>query len=308
MYKPTLYLSRRANSNGCSSVDRSPGKARRKLGLLLAAGSAVLMGISLAFSSSAVTGVVISGETGEPVVGAMVYVQSALPFEEDGLSDYATTDLKGEFRVRTRGAMNALRAWKPGYALRKVPVDQFPESLRTHMVIRLRRLTQTNWVAEHHAFLYGFKSGDGFSFALGEPVSADNPQADIVLTQDATGATCVEALGRGGLLYQPANERIDLYNSPEAPSDGYVARLRVRHPTPGFLFARARDGIHYAKFALLVEMEVSSAQGTQFEVLEGSELVWAFQPDGTTNLETAPGKDMLFPVEAFGIRRETLGQ
>src|SRR5262249_45362595 len=147
-------------------------------------------------SGSVVSGVVVSQDTGEPVAGAMVYVHSAMPYEEDGLSSYARTDDKGNFKAQTRGTINALRAWKPGYALRKVPVDDFP-TLLSKAVIRLRPLTPTNGVMENDTFLYEFKSGGGFSFALGRRLSPDDPQADIAIAQEADGTIYVEALGDG---------------------------------------------------------------------------------------------------------------
>jgi hypothetical protein len=274
--------------------------------VVLSGGVLIFAGIFLFSRTLTLSGKVISAETKMPVEGALVYVHSGAPYEEDGLNTYARSDGNGSFTVAARGDV-LLRAWKPGYALRGVNLGNAPALSRREIIIELRELTHTNLVTEHQGF-YHFKPGDGFSFKLAKVVPGDSVDADIVLAQDLADRTTayLQVGGEGGITFQPWNNETDFDNSPEAPPAGYEQSNLVQ-PERGIHFVRTRDGKHYAKFMLLVDL-THPPSGSPYLDLEYSQLIWAYQPDGTRSLDIAPGKNLSFPVEEFGLKREALEQ
>jgi hypothetical protein len=265
-----------------------------------------LLGVSFVlFGSSTVTGKVISQDTRKPIEGAMVYVHSEMPYEENGFNSYVTTDVAGSFSANIRGNVSLIRVWKPGYAVRGIKAGN-PTLLET--VIKLRELSSTNLVTEHFEF-YNFSHGGGFCFALGKSVRGDSSDADIVITQDVNDRTTgyIEIRGEGGIIFRPWDEQTDFYNSPQAPDAGYEKRLAIPGAQEGLYFIRTRDGKHYAKFRLLVDL-AQPFKGSPFLDFEHSQLLWAYQADGTRNLDIRPSKNLSFPVEKFGLKRESLGQ
>ena len=260
----------------------------------------VMFGTSRAVN---ISGRVISANTKMPIGDVMVAVESGLSHEETGLGSYITSDSDGKFVAKARGKI-LVSAWKPGYALRSLSAGDASTAKDKEIVIELRELTATDWVPEHDAF-YKFNGNRGFSFLLGETVTANDVGADIVVAQNENepGTAIIETQGAGGILFQPFDDRIDFYNTPEAPLTGYQKRLYIDRETMGLYFVRTRDGKHYAKFRLLVDL-VHPPDGSAFLDLDSARLLWAYQPDGTRNLEIRPGKDLPFPLGKFGIKRE----
>ena len=166
----------------------------------------------------------------------------------------------------------------------------------------------SNLVTEHDEF-YNFSHGSGFSFKLGRSVHGDGTDADIVIIRDLNDKTSgyIDARGEGGILFQPWDEKTDFDNSPEAPDVGNEKRLKLIRPQEGLYFIRTRDGKHYAKFRLLVDL-AQPFNGSPFLDFEHSQLLWAYQPDGTRNVDIRPSKNLSFPVEKFGLKRESLGR
>jgi hypothetical protein len=235
----------------------------------------------------------------------MVYIHSGAPYEEEGFNSYAKTDVEGNFSATARGEVS-VRAWKPGYALRGINFGFVSTVLRRDIVIELRKLTATNLVQEHDEF-HEFGPGAGFSFKMGKVVSGDSSDADIIITQDVNDRTTayIETRRDGGIIFQPWDEKIDFDNSPEAPSDGYQQRVRLIKPQEGLYFVRSQDGNHFAKFRLLVDL-VKPSTGSSYLDFKSCRLIWAYQSDGTRNLELRPSEKISFPVEEFGMNRKLL--
>lgn len=252
-----------------------------------------------------ISGKVVSANTKMPISDAMVAVESGMSNEETGLGSYVRTDSEGRFVANARGRV-LLSAWKLGYALRSLSGSDVSAAKERDIIIELRELRPTGSVAEQDAF-YKLKSGHGFSFSPGELVSATRTDADIVLVQNAEDpiSSRLETQGEGGIIFQPFDDTVDFYNTPEAPSAGYQKQAYINRSQPGLYFVRTRDGKHYAKFRLLVDL-VYPPQGLPYLDFESARLLWAYQPDGTRNLEVTPSKNFPFPVEKFGLKRESL--
>jgi hypothetical protein len=107
--------------------------------------------------------------------------------------------------------------------------------------------------------------------------------------------------GQGGLIYQPYDNNADFYNTPEAPVAGYEKRLPLNRGM-GLYYVRTRDGQHYAKVRLMSGLKTTS-KGSDFSYYW---IQLAYQPDGTRSLEIQPSSDLPFPVEKFGISRQSL--
>jgi hypothetical protein len=71
----------------------------------------------------------------------------------------------------------------------------------------------------------------------------------------------------------------------------------------GVFYAITRDGKHYAKVRLITPAFKLADKPDRFIVYG---VQWAYQPDGTRNLEIAIGKEYMFPFERFGLKRDSL--
>jgi hypothetical protein len=273
----------------------------------LAAALLVLGSVFALLRFATIYGRVISANSKQPIQGAMIYIHSGMPYEEDGINTYATTDADGKFMANARGEVH-IRVWKPGYALRVINTGYLVTALRREIIIEVRELTSTNLVLEHPE-IYDLSATNGFSFVRGAPVNGDAHDADIVIVPDQVNKTAamIEGRGEGGILFQPYGEKVDFYNSPEAPQTGYRESVRVNDLRPGIYFVKTRDGKHYAKLSLTVYV-AEAPNGARYLDLKQSKLWWAYQPDGSRNLEIDPGKALNFPVEEFGLKRELLGK
>lgn len=268
-------------------------------------GGLVYFGV-LFVSSRTVTisGRVVSANTNLPISDAMVAVESGMPNEEMGLGSYVSTDSEGRFVAKARGRA-LIAAWKPGYALRSLSGRDVSAARDRDITIELRELTPTGSVPEHDEF-YKLKTGHGLCFSSGEVVSLKT-DADIVLvlnTQEPNSAI-LETQGDGGIVFQPFDDTTDFYNTPQAPSAGYQQQSSINRAQPGLYFVRTRDGKHYAKFRLLVDI-VYPPEGLPYLDFESARLLWAYQSNGTRNLEITPSKNFPFPIEKFGLKRESL--
>jgi len=243
------------------------------------------------------SGKVISAKTKMPVSDALVAVESGNPNDEIGMGDYVKTDSNGQFTAQAKGEAGA-RAWKSGYAMASVALGSVRNWWRKEIVIELRELTADNLISEYYPY-QGFGIGDGFSFLLGKVVSADSPAADIKLASTAnTNVITLEALGAGGIVFQPYAQGTDFYNTPEAPETGYARQWRIDSKQIGLYYVRTRDGRHFAKVRLVL------AATDPNKITYWPQ--WAYQPDGTRHLEIAVGKEYQFPFEKFGLQRESL--
>lgn len=287
-------------------TDKSLARLACMFGLIVA----ILCVSGLAFladfgKSVYVSGKVVSAETMMPIQGALVYVHSGTSYEEEGLNEYARSDSQGNFKAKARGTAS-VRVWKPGFAIRGMNVGSVSDAPRRPIIVELRPLTSTNWVMEHDEFVE-LKYGSGFCLKLGKVVNGDSADADFVLMKDVNDETnaYINAPGEGGIVFQRWDEKVDFDNSPSAPLTGYERSQKLVRAQSGFYYSRTRDGKHYAKFRLLINL-VESPDGSTHLGLNESRLIWAYQPDGTGNLEIAPSRKLSFPLEKFGINRESL--
>jgi hypothetical protein len=251
-----------------------------------------------------ISGKVVSAKTGQPVPDALVVVESVLPYPWDGpgLGKYVKTDDNGRFAAEVKGEV-VIRVWKAGFAMADVGLGSGWELAGREFVIDIRELASSNTVPEqNHKDV--MDTGDGFSFKLGKILSGDDQEADFRLVKDQkSGKVLVEALGEGGLVYQEYGKEIDFYNTPEAPISGYSRQLPADTGSMGIFYALARDGKHYAK----VRLRSGGPRRTgKFSDLSAYFIQWAYQPDGTRNLEISVGKEYMFPFERFGLKRDSL--
>jgi len=241
-----------------------------------------------------VRGKVIRADTGLPIENAFVAVESGFDWEEQGIGSYVKTDADGQFTAKARGSAS-IRIWKQGYALGGILVPNVADLDRHGVVIRVRELSASSLIPENND-REGWGAGDGFSFQQGKIVAADSEQADIALVDSGQGELFVESRGNGGLVYQAYDEAHDLYNTPEAPISGYESRLPL-NTGMGLYYVKTRDGKHYAKVRVMRGQKMTQ-HGSDFSYYW---LNWAFQPDGTRDLEIEPTK-LPFPFFKFGIK------
>ena len=253
------------------------------------------------------SGVVLAAGTKAPIEGALVAVESSNPNADKTSGSYVRTDAQGRFKAAVAGTSVSVSAWKQGYAMsgRIIRDSAAPDGV----TIELREMTPTNWVPNRDAF-YDLKPGAGFSFSLGKVVGGDSPEADVVISQKAgdVAAAIIEARGDGGIIFQPYDGGTDFYNSPEAPQGGYKTLERFdpsHNPSEdGLYFVRTRDGKHYAKFRLGVNVVKSPSGDMHLDFEHGARLMWAYQPDGTRNLELIPDEGVPFPFYKFNLHNE----
>jgi len=262
--------------------------------------------LTIHFFPARISGRVLSLTTGLPISGALVSVESGNDFDDMG--DYVKTDESGKFTARAKGSWVSVNAWKQGYAMNGALYGYALGRIGRENVIHLRELTLTNRLDEHDEF-YTLSPGTGFSFSAGKPVKGDSLEADFVITQNPNkkSVAFIEAPGEGGIQSQLINETIDFYNSPVAPVEGYQWRIAVPSYEGTLYFLRMRDGLHYAKFRFMTSV-ARPPQGAEYVDLENVRLIWAYQSDGTRNLEINPSKKMPFPFHMFGLNRDSINQ
>jgi hypothetical protein len=250
-----------------------------------------------------ISGKVVSAKTGQPVPDALVVVESvaSLPWDGPGLGKYVKTDDNGKFSAEVKGEVR-IRVWKSGFAMAGMGGSGWQLAVK-ELLIDIRELAASNNVPEQIQY-EDMDVGDGFSFELGKIVNGEDQTADFRLVKDQKSRkVLIEALGEGGLVYQEYGKGIDFYNTPEAPISGYSKQLPADTGSMGVFYAIARDGKRYAKvrlftpaFKLADNLDNFTVHGVQ----------WAYQPDGTRNLEIAVGEKYLFPFERFGLKRDSL--
>ena len=267
-------------------------KALMGLGVLLVGAVGVFCAASREVELS---GKVVSSRTLAPVSDAFVYVESGCSWEEVGMHYTTRTDDQGRFTIKAKCDV-IIRVWKVGFSMTDVPMGSAWTLSRKENVVQLREIIAKNSVQESFD-RSGLVEGEGFSFSLGKIVTAG---ADIRLTrQEGEKDLFIEALGEGGLYFQAYAKGIDFYNTPEAPITGYAKKLPLFREPMGLYYTRTQDGKHFAKVRLMKGLK-PEGEGYSYW------LQWAYQPDGSRNLEIAIGKEYLFPFEAFGLDRESL--
>lgn len=262
---------------------------------------AISLGTLLINAQVVISGKVVSSRDRVPVKGALVSLEGVIDFEEVGTHDYVRTDENGRFTAKAWGIV-VLRAWKNGYAMRDIQLGKARDLVGQEISIELRELQSFNSVpiAVNRE---GMRIGEGFSFDSGKVVDGDSSEADIRISVSKTETErFLEAVGDGGVYFQAFSVGNDFYNTPEAPREGYSKKAQIISDTPGIFYVRARDGKHYAKVYLIRGVK-PTAQGEDHTAYW---LRWAYQPDGTRNLEIAINEEYNFPFEKFGLLRDAL--
>lgn len=263
----------------------------------LGVGSTMLIALRLTTFS----GKVVLAKNHLPVQDALVVVDSGFYWEDKGSVSYVRTDEYGRFRFNARGHVS-IQVWKGGFAMAGVNLGTALNLIGNEITIEIRELKGTNTVPMNMDES-GFTANKGFSFDLGKVVNGDSPYADIRMVRNSDNEDIViEALENGGLFFQPFSAGIDFYNTPEAPPAGYSHRLPVFLGSAGLYYVRTRDGKRFAKFRL--SQGLKNTPDTDNHPVYW--LLWAYQPDGTRDLEIAVSKEYAFPFEKFGISRDTL--
>ncbi|MBS1811357.1 MAG: carboxypeptidase regulatory-like domain-containing protein [Acidobacteria bacterium] len=238
-------------------------------------------------------GRVIMADTKEPVADALIEVLSN-SLDSDGMEQTLTrTTSDGNFSTVARGKAR-IQVWKPGFQISWIQ-DQPSFFIWTNNVtITLRKLTPTNLLSLQETDKE-MVPNNGFSFKDGRITSNTDTAADLIFaampaSEDSLFLKCK---GNGGILFQPDGEKVDLYNLYEAPQGGYEEQIRIKPKEDGVYFVRTSDGAHYAKMRL---WRCCDENPLHYRVQ------WAYQPDGTRNLELKPGKNFPFPLKEFGIQ------
>lgn len=263
--------------------------------------SAISLGALLIHAQVVISGKVVSSRDRSPVRDALVFVQGVVDFEKTGTTDYVRTDENGRFTAKARGIV-VLSAWKTGYAMTDIQLGKARDLVGREISIELRELQSFNSVPVA-INREGMTIDEGFSFRSGKVVDGNSSEADIKISgTKARTERFLEAVGDGGIYFQAFSFSSDFYNTPEAPQEGYSQKAQIVSDTPGIFYVRTRDGKHYAKVHLIRGVKLT-AQGEDHTAYW---LEWAYQPDGTRNLEIAIGREYGFPFEKFGLTRESL--
>jgi hypothetical protein len=254
------------------------------------------------------SGKVISANTNMPISGALIAIESGNPWDESAMGEYVQSDQFGNFTAQAKGSWVSFNAWKQGYAMSGALYGAALGRAGKENIIPLRELTPTNRLEVHDQF-YALVPGTGFSFSAGKVVKGDSSEADFVIAQDLNkkSVAFIETPDGGEIQSQQINETTDFYNSPIAPVAHYQRRLVVPANEMTLYFLRTRDGRHYAKFRFMADV-VMTPQGAKYVDLENVRLIWAYQVDGTRNLEIKPNKNMPFPFYKFGFSPASISE
>lgn len=256
-------------------------------------------------------GIVVSTDTGEPIPGAFVDITSAGPFDDVETNCFVVSDERGRFVADVTWDVVSARAWKPGYALNGNDSSTGDsERGKNPLELRLRPLTSSALVGCRTTdFRSSIRVGEGVNMATGEIVPAADPTADFAILGELErpASHVIVAFGNGGLVPHTTGgyDWLDfrLHNTPEAPETGYVDRSPLRCTSYGvydLFYVRMRDGRHYGKVRLRGGMGAAGGAPSAYD------LVFAYQPDGTRELELEIDQEFPFPLEMFGIDRKAL--
>lgn len=258
---------------------------------------------------SVISGRVVSAQTKTPISGVMVAVDSAMS-DDTSHGSYVRTDNDGKFVAEIQGDNVWIKAWKPGYRMSGLDSNDAATLSRQALTIEIHELQHSN-LATARSDTYTIKSGTGYSLRRGEVVDTDSPDADIIisLNPDDKTSVSIESRGDGGVMFQPETETLNYSAASEAPVAGYQKRV-VRRFWPsqgGFLFILARDGKHYAKLALGVDVVTEPGGGAHVTLDLPVSFFSNYQPDGSRSLDSNPTKSS-FPFSKFGIDPNSLNR
>ncbi|MBK7393339.1 MAG: hypothetical protein IPI64_08570 [Chloracidobacterium sp.] len=190
------------------------------------------------------------------------------------------TNSDGTFEVARRSEYYRLTVWKEGYAPSGCN-NQI--CLNEILDVRLRKV-KTDVAIPTIDKIYDLSKG-AFSFRIGAAVDSDASDADIIIKVDPTSPTkMIISVPEGGGIAPTSNPGIlDLDNTPSAP-ENYVKEISIDNTTLVAYFVQTRDG-KYAKFRIMPDLNEYSNGQTKLE-FTSCRIIWAFQSDGSRNLET----------------------
>jgi hypothetical protein len=255
-------------------------------------GCFVVINILKPMLSLPIYGKVVTADTKAPIADALIEALSS-SLDSDGMEQNLTrTRSDGRFSTKARGAARIM-VWKPGFQVTWIQDQPSFFIWTNNITITLRKLTPTHLLSLQETDKE-LTPSNGFSFDDGKITSNTDAAADlIVVTMPETeNSLFLKCQGKGGILFQPGGENVDLYSLYEAPQGGYEEEVQIKPGKEGIYFVRTSDGAHYAKMRLWRCCDENPLHRVQ----------WAYQPDGTRNLELKPGKNFPFPLKEFGIQ------
>lgn len=260
------------------------------IGLLIFALAALLIvdaktDLSFAlFGNQKIKGRVLSREKA-PLQGAFVAVQSG-NFDGPGSPGpiIVQTDETGLFKAEIRSRDYVITAWKEGYAENGCNDEEYC-SEKSEIFIELRKIGIKTSLPTKDGF-YDFSDKNGFSFSLERAVNATDPEADIIFELDKINPLqlVIRASDTGGIAHEPFSRNVDFDNSPVAP-EKYERHFNIALHPNSILFLKTHAG-KYAKFREMASINEHS-DGRKSLDLKSVRIIWAYQTDGSRNLETA---------------------
>ena len=251
-------------------------------------------GSLLSLGKQRIKGKVISLE-GEPIPDALVAVESG-NFDGPGNPNptVVRTDSFGGFEVHPRDQTYRLTVWKQGYA--ENGCNNINCMRNGVVTIRLRKVDfkQTLPTIDH---FYDLADGGAFSFRRGTNLKMDDPQADVFIKTDLSNPEAIiSAPTNGGIALADGEEFDNAIVAPEVYQDS----VKINFKTMSTFFVKTQNG-DYAKFRIIPDLIISS-DGRKSLDFSNCRLIWAFQPDGSRNLETVSAQPpALFSENATSI-------
>jgi len=272
------------------AINKQSVRTMYLLGLLIAALSVLIIIYTktdirfVLFGNQKIKGRILSQEK-KPIQGALVAVQSGT-FDGPGSPGpvIVRTNEAGIFEAQIRSGDYIINAWKEGYAENGCNAEEYCAE-NSEISIELRKIDTTLSLPTNDDF-YDLQKRNGFSFNVGRVVDKKDLEADIIFELDKDDALqlVIKAKDGGGIAYELFSRNVDFDNTPVAP-EKYEGYLNIDlHPNSIF-FVKTHDG-NYAKFRAMPVIN-SDGSGNKILDLSNVRIIWAYQPDGSRNLETA---------------------
>lgn len=258
--------------------------------------SLAVAGLSVASCRSAKTiqGRVIDFESREPIAGVAIFAnQSGWGIE----SGRVVWDKEYRYRAESGPSGEFVLQYRVGSDARlRVDLDGYNRFLGfagpgKAVEVRLKRLPPPHPRLPSGEMRLGTRTDGtlyGWSFASAA-IASSCAKADVLPEQvdaDTRGPILINACGRGGLLFVPAEslgvEGEFLVYGDTAPEEGYTKQLLLDFSgRGGLVFVRTRDGLHYAKFQFTPRAFGGIADR---DVKRDAAFIYVFDPSGARYL------------------------
>lgn len=274
-------------------------KRLRLLSLSVLVFVALMLGVLFIFQSSKLKGRVVTADTRQPIPKAIVLVQYRM-FVGPGGSEavFVRTGDDGTFEAKLFSTDYSVRVWKDGYAENGCHVGNCNQQ-NGEVVLKLREIVKSNFVEAKEGF-FDFTLERGFSLVKGEVVEAESKDADIIFSSDSNNKIFVETPGQSGICFKTMSEDSNIFYAPIAPEDGcYQQKQILDLDERGVCFVKIKGGTNYAKFRVSPVGEITDRNGEKRFSWQDWQIMWAYQPDGTRNLEIKPPTEVPYPFSDF---------